>query len=151
MWTCFSGPFGVEAPNENPHGICTFLYDLRLSAQVAGTWGSAYQSYCRDYDLAVGRYVESDPTGLKGGINTYVYAMESPLFWADPLGLNVTLTCRPLSLLTWMGDDAPKRCGVVIWHWSSDCTPKRIIDRQFSIAGFTQRPTPNVRGRPKRL
>ena len=28
-----------------------------------------------------------------------------------------------------------------MWHWSQDCPPKKIIDRQFSLAGYTQRPT----------
>ena len=79
MWTWFSGPFGVEAPNENPQGIGTFVYDLRFLGQIAGTWGSTYQNNQRDFDPATGRYIESDPAGLRAGVNTYAYVLNSPL------------------------------------------------------------------------
>jgi len=35
----------------------------------------------------LGRYVESDPAGLMGGINSYVYVENDPLTWIDPEGL----------------------------------------------------------------
>lgn len=74
MWSWFTGPFGIEAPNTNPQGAGTFTYDLRFPGQVAGAWSSTYQNYFRDYDPAVGRYVESDPIGLSGGsYSTYTY------------------------------------------------------------------------------
>jgi len=44
-------------------------------------------NYMRDYDPAVGRYIESDPIGLEGGVNTYAYVMSSPTSWVDPWGL----------------------------------------------------------------
>lgn len=88
MWTWFSGPFGIETPNTNPRGAGTFSYDLRLPGQVAGAWGSTFQNYRRDYDPAVGRYIESDPIGLAGGsYSTYVYVGGNPASRTDPLGL----------------------------------------------------------------
>jgi RHS repeat-associated protein len=44
-------------------------------------------NYFRDYDPAVGRYVQSDPIGLRGGINTYLYAEAAPNLYTDPFGL----------------------------------------------------------------
>ena len=49
----------------------------------------ANQNYFRDYDPAIGRYVESDPIGLWGvSASTFAYALNSPLRLIDPRGLN---------------------------------------------------------------
>ncbi|MGH7868492.1 MAG: RHS repeat-associated core domain-containing protein, partial [Candidatus Dormibacteraceae bacterium] len=95
MWTWFSGPFGGDAPNTNPQGAGAFTYDLRFPGQVAGAWGSTYQNNARDYDSVVGRYIESDPVGLRSGVNTYTYVLGNPLSYFDPFGLDVEVCSQP--------------------------------------------------------
>jgi RHS repeat-associated protein len=45
------------------------------------------QNFFRDYDPAVGGFLESDPIGLDGGSSTYAYADGTPVSEEDATGL----------------------------------------------------------------
>ena len=48
--------------------------------------GRRHYNYFRDYDPSTGRYAESDPIGLRGGISTFGYVGGNPLINWDPYG-----------------------------------------------------------------
>jgi RHS repeat-associated protein len=63
-------------------------YELRFPGQFFDQATYLHYNYFRDYDPRLGRYIESDPIGLAGGINTYAYARNAPTTNVDPSGLD---------------------------------------------------------------
>ena len=86
MWSWFSDPFGTDAANSNPAGAGTFAYNLRLPGQVFDGQVGLHYNYFRDYDPGTGKYLQSDPIGVYGGVNTYAYARGNPIRWIDSWG-----------------------------------------------------------------
>ena len=64
-------PFGNTVPDENPSGLGAFDLPLRPPGQRYDAETGLHYNYFRDYDPSTGRYVQSDPTGLQGGLDTY--------------------------------------------------------------------------------
>ncbi|MGA9726646.1 MAG: RHS repeat-associated core domain-containing protein [Methylocella sp.] len=58
-------PLGNGAP------MGAFAYELRFPGQFFDQATYLHYNYFRDYDPRTGRYLESDPIELAGGINTY--------------------------------------------------------------------------------
>lgn len=95
-WDLSGEPFGNQAPNQDPDGDGTsFVFNLRFPGQRFDSVSGLSYNMMRDYESATGRYVESDPIGLGGGINTYRYSEAAPLTHFDPMGLS-SVSCQPM-------------------------------------------------------
>jgi RHS repeat-associated protein len=81
-------PFGDSVPNGDPGGTGnTFEMPLSFVGQYRDRETGISYNYFRDYDPRLGRYVESDPLGLRAGLNTYLYVDANALSRKDPQGL----------------------------------------------------------------
>ena len=86
-WDLQVSAFGEHAANEDPDADGSLVkFNLRFPGQYLDAETGLHYNYFRDYEAGTGRYVESDPIGLSGGIASYVYAW-SPLLSVDELGL----------------------------------------------------------------
>jgi RHS repeat-associated protein len=93
VWRWESDAFGVGAANQDPDGDTNSTsVMLRFPGQYLDEETGVHYNYFRDYDAVTGRYIQSDPIGLAGGLNTYLYANANPVAHVDRYGLDTTIT-----------------------------------------------------------
>jgi RHS repeat-associated protein len=68
--------------------------NLRFAGQYFDLESNLNQNYFRSYDAKQGRYTQSDPIGLDGGMNRFGYVEGNALNATDPKGLQVANTAR---------------------------------------------------------
>jgi RHS repeat-associated protein len=72
-------------------------YNLRFPGQYFDAETGKHYNFNRDYDPVTGRYVQSDPIGLDGGMNGYGYAGGSPANSVDYNGNAPTRIISPIA------------------------------------------------------
>jgi RHS repeat-associated protein len=87
-WDFRADPFGDAPAEQDPDADGeNFVYALRYPGQYFDAETGLHYNYFRDYEPGTGRYIESDPIGLAGSINTFAYADSDPMRETDALGL----------------------------------------------------------------
>ena len=82
VWDGVFDPFGKEV------GITGLAaMPMRFPGQYADDETGFSYNYFRDYEPTLGRYIQSDPIGLSGGMNVYEYAGGNPFIDTDSSGL----------------------------------------------------------------
>ena len=83
VWSAQYDPFGeaIIAPTS------TITNNLRFPGQYFNQETGGCYNWNRDYNQHLGRYIESDPIGIEGDINLYLYTADNPIRYFDQSGL----------------------------------------------------------------
>lgn len=88
VWEAAYEPFGEAVVNEDPDGDQILVTsNLRFPGQFYDAESGLHYNWWRYYDPAAGRYIQSDPGGLEGDPNLYVYGLNNSLRYSDSKGL----------------------------------------------------------------
>jgi RHS repeat-associated protein len=82
-WSARTQAFGQTAVDAS----ASITNNLRFAGQYYDQETGLHYNWMRYYDPKIGRYLSSDPIGLAGGLNTFLYASANPLRYIDPTGL----------------------------------------------------------------
>ena len=113
-----------------------FQYTARESDSETGL----YYYRARYLDSSTGRFLSEDPVKFYAGVNFYTYALNSPTYWIDPSGFNVTVKLFP-------GNQAAGHIGLGV---NTDDTVGFYPNHDTGASpGHIQRDDPHTEGSPE--
>ena len=126
--------------------------DCRICGSKGNIWivrrGRTTNTF-RFYDPDVGRFINQDPIGLRGGLNLYQYAA-NPMIWIDPWGLAFGLGAGTHTAVAIVFDGQGNIKSSGVWQ-SGNMTPEEAAlgFPQNTLATHTEaRITNNVQAEP---
>jgi RHS repeat-associated protein len=83
-WAYQGNPFGEQQPTSTTG----YVLNLRYPGQYYDAESGLNYNVNRDYEASTGRYLQSDPIGLRGGTSTFLYSDGDAINLFDDTGLN---------------------------------------------------------------
>jgi RHS repeat-associated protein len=138
-WNFFGSAFGEHLASG------TIDVKTRYPGQLLDDETDLHYNYFRDYEPSTGRYVESDPIGLRGGLVTFGYTSRSAFNSIDPFGLSGSICGAAPSYNPTAWNDGGRtqstnNCYSYAWDRPND-TPPRPEPCRPQPGGFSCRPS----------